>query len=331
MRFFFLALVILTWCIVSPASGQPDSPGQTVAVKGGDIRDKSTVLGETKFTLSRGDSVLVLGWKEEGYLRVRYSTPRDTIRGWLSQGQVVDESFRERRVRRLTRREAEKMYSYSNGVVNYRANVRPRPISSSDGRGMLAEGDSVAVVDTAGAWVRVFSDSLGGWTYKDYIDSESNIRQQRQARRERREYLEMMRRKGYTIRLIQQGFEKNSADGVTPTITITNIAEDKTVKYARITLRLFNSVGDATSGQHSPASQTVRAVGPIETGERGHYEFDNTWYSSVGSCTEIRRIVVQHIDGSRFTYVNDLQDIAKQAEGVRLQGDCSYEAQKRRR
>lgn len=58
-------------------------------------------------------------------------------------------------------------------------------------------------------------------------------------------------------------------------------------------------------------------------------EFETLRYSAAGRCAKVRRIEVEHVDGSSFVYVNDLEDISKYGDSaeytreVKLRGDCS--------
>lgn len=219
----------------------------------------------------------------------------------------------------------------------------------SDTIGKLSSGDRLALVYVKVDWARVKRNNVEGFVPVDNLVSlveyrreqrekrdrrrkalerkKQRLKQKRRAERRRQQRLEALRDQGVLMTLDAQGFDKNSADGIASSFRISNISEDKTVKYARLTLRLFNPVGDATPGEHSPATQTVRAVGPIEPGDEGYYDFENTWYSSTGSCVELRSVLVQYVDGSSSEYADNLDLVRKEGSGVNLAGDCSYEAQ----
>ena len=148
-------------------------------------------------------------------------------------------------------------------------------------------------------------------------------------RRAKRRRLEALRRKGYSIMLHGMDLDVNSADGATPRISFSNISTDKTVKYIWFTFRPFNPVGDPVTGRlRGMSTRKMKGVGPIPPGERASFEFDNAWYSATASCVEVHRIRVEHMDGSSFTYVNDLKDIASDESDnlffspVSLRGDC---------
>lgn len=252
MRTCFL-FSLLCVVLVSPSLGQLGVVGDSVVVHGGDVRDKPSIFGDTKFELTRGDTVKVLRRRGEDYFEVAYGEQT----GWLSERQVMT-SAEQREYRR-------------------------------------------------------------------------ELEAKRRGARERKEYLKGLRNEGYTIVLIRQTFSKNSADGISVGLGLANISKSKTIKYAKIRWELHNSVGDPTAGDNSGRARAkTRLVGPIKPEEAGYTEFENVWYSSVGTCAEIRRIEVEHIDGTSFVYANDLREVAQEAETVRLRGDCSYEAQQKR-
>lgn len=146
------------------------------------------------------------------------------------------------------------------------------------------------------------------------------------------DHIESVREKGYGIALTRQTFDRSSADGISVGIGLVNTSEGKTVKYAKITWKLFNSVGDQTPGDNSGDEvEQTRLVGPLKPGESSYTEFENVWYNSVGTCAQIQRIEVEYIDGSSFTFIDDLSEIASETGGVRIEGDCGYEAQQERK
>lgn len=174
-------------------------------------------------------------------------------------------------------------------------------------------------------YVQVKVEGKEGWVKKGTLSPIGPYRRLQKRKRQ-------LRQKGYTILLARQTFRKNSADGISVGLEPVNISQSKTIKYLRITWKLFNSVGDPTAGKNTgSATAQTQLVGPVEPKETGYTVFENVWYSSVGTCAEIWKIEVEHVDGSSFTYINDLEDIARDAEGVRVKGDCSYEAQQARR
>jgi len=198
--------------------------------------------------------------------------------------------------------------------------------------------EPLVVQSEAGRMIKVIAGSSDGWVSKEaveprhmYLARKHNIDGDAQRILRELAWRDSLRKLGYTIVVDNQSIEQNSADGISVNLRISNISARKAVKYFSVEMSLYNSVGDRTSGQYHGSSQSLRAVGPIEPQEHSTYRFDNVWYSSSGACVVIDRIRVQHIDGSTFTYLQDLRDITGLSPSVRLQGDCSYEAQKRRR
>jgi hypothetical protein len=225
-------------------------------------------------------------------------------------------------------------------VVVHGGEIKDKPSIFGDTKSELSRGDTVKVLRRRGEdYFEVAYGKVTGllserqvMTSEEEKEYEREIEAQRRSAKEMREYLRSLREKGYTIVLARQTFEKNSADGISVGLGLVNISENKTIKYLRITWKLFNSVGEPTVGQNSGRSTArTKLVGPLKPRETGYTEFENAWDSSVGTCAEIRGIVVEHIDGSSFTYINDLKDIAMEDSNVRLRGDCSYEAQQERK
>lgn len=158
---------------------------------------------------------------------------------------------------------------------------------------------------------------------REQAKERQRLARQRRDREQRRRRWETLRNQGYSIDLKDFGYGTNSADGVTPGISLQNISTERTIKYVSFTLRPFNTVGDPVTGRiQGRSTTTVRGVGPIAPGELAHYAFENTWYNGTVGCVEIRKISVEHSDGSTFTYINDLADISRQATGVNLPGEC---------
>lgn len=154
---------------------------------------------------------------------------------------------------------------------------------------------------------------------------------------ERLERIEALREKEHSVVLRGQTFEKNSANGITLGIEVENISDSKTVKYLTIHWKLFNPVGDPADveqGAGSAEAQT-KLVGPLKPMEGSYTEFKNVWHSKVGGCAEIREIKVEHIDGSTYKSRNLQTAVDTTFQGLGtgpfIRGDCSYEAQQKRK
>ena len=76
-------------------------------------------------------------------------------------------------------------------------------------------------------------------------------------------------------------------------ITISNLSDaEKIIKYVYITVTARNPVKDKIG------TKTVRAIGPIKSGDYGDYSFENTFYSSTAKYLSLDAIKIQYMDGS---------------------------------
>jgi hypothetical protein len=186
-------------------------------------------------------------------------------------------------------------------------------------------------IHDGGDFVKVTYDGFTGWlkwaTLKEVAQDAEEERREAENRartaqiKQRREEL---RQQGFGLMLSSVGHSVNSADGISVGVFARNIDEERTIKYITFTVQLFNPVGDLVYGESgTPSETTLRGVGPIKPGGRIMYKFDNTWYSPTGDCVEIHRIHVEYMNGSGFTYVNDLEPISRHsAQRVNLAGEC---------
>jgi len=74
-------------------------------------------------------------------------------------------------------------------------------------------------------------------------------------------------------------------------ITLLNLSK-KTIKYIYITVTATNPVDDKVG------TKTVRAIGPIKPNDTGHYNFENTFYSSTAEYLSLDNIKVQYMGGA---------------------------------
>lgn len=98
----------------------------------------------------------------------------------------------------------------------------------------------------------------------------------------------------------------NSAGGVSLKISFQNPSDTKTIKYARLTFRAKNAVGDEApcSIRHS-AVKTGVVTGPIAP--NAHYQqafFENMWYNYSISTVNIIRAELEYMDGT-FETITD--------------------------
>lgn len=207
-----------------------------------------------------------------------------------------------------------------------------------DKKFVVRKGDTLSVLGRKDDYLQVKKKDLKGWINRRDVytaDELEELRQKRAAKKrrkkKRRKLLEKLRSKGYTVLLGAQSFERNSAGGIEVGLSLVNISDEKTLKYATATWQLYNPVGDPVQKDIGSSTAQTRFVGPLKPGEAGQTTFEDVWHSNVGSCAELKKLVVEHIDGSSFTYVNDLKDIAQLSETIRLDDDCSYQAQQSRK
>lgn len=200
-------------------------------------------------------------------------------------------------------------------------NVLETPTLDGERIGFVEDGTR-GVVTAHGPdeeFYRIEFDDVEGWVYDESVTDPELNRLMKEARS-----------RGYTILIVSQQFEKSELGTIDTGLGIFNISDERTIKYMTATWQLYNPVGDPVeSGLESSTAET-RFVGPVEPGTSGFSTFEDVWSSEVGSCVVLKKLVVEHIDGGTFTYIDDLQDIVTPGSEVRLEGDCSYEAQKSR-
>jgi len=198
---------------------------------------------------------------------------------------------------------------------------------------VATKGDTLTIEQLSYPHIKARKGDTSGWIALDDTDglmsSGQLAKQQRQREAEReaaernRAYEARLREQGFGLKLIGIGHSTNSAGGVSVGVTFKNITESKRIKYISLSIMPFNGVGDVVRGRMQGQSlDTVRGIGPIEPQRRASYDFDNVWYNPVVDCIEVRKIVVEYMDGSSFTYVNDLREIDEYADGFHFRGDC---------
>lgn len=348
-RGIYILSVFAFLLITIPAEGQPSliSFGDTLYSKaGGALRASAKPGSEVIERLEIGDTIVVKDAKLiNGSSQWKVETKLG--KGWiLKRHMLSNKQYLE------IKKQGDHLLAVDQDtvVVNVSTSyIWEKSERYSDIIDELSRGDQLFLIDVRMDWAHVEWNNREGFVPSDNLVSQvkyrrekrkkrerkrkelerrkQRVEQQRKAERRREKRIESLRDQGVLINLNTQDFDKNSADGITSSFRISNISEDKTVKYVRLTIRLFNPVGEATPGERSPATQTVRAVGPIESGDDGYYGFENTWYSSTGSCVELRKMSVQYIDGTSSEYVDILDLVTKEGSGVNLAGDCSYQAQ----
>ena len=103
----------------------------------------------------------------------------------------------------------------------------------------------------------------------------------------------------------------NSADGVDFSIEYAYFNSDRTVKYLEFTVTPFNAVGDPQKdriGGHTVFTGEI--TGPITPSTDFHtVTWAEAWYNSTINCVQITKVKVIYMDGSSYTYVNELPKI----------------------
>ena len=81
---------------------------------------------------------------------------------------------------------------------------------------------------------------------------------------------------------------------------------------------------DQLKGEISNKSTfTLKDTGPIEPGKF----FESFWhpfYNTTTTCIEIRKVIVEYFDGTKFVYVNDLKKILDIDSNINLKNGCAY-------
>jgi hypothetical protein len=103
----------------------------------------------------------------------------------------------------------------------------------------------------------------------------------------------------------------NSADGVKFRIECGYFDKSKDIKYLYFTVLPYNSVGDVQScdiGGHSYFEGKV--TGPISASDEiNEYYWDCAWYNNTISCLKITKVKVVYMDGSSYTFANELSKV----------------------
>lgn len=105
------------------------------------------------------------------------------------------------------------------------------------------------------------------------------------------------------------GFKENSIGEVQPFFQYTNL-NDKTIKYITFYVQYRNAVGDLikcrlTGSQMIPYT----GVGPVEEGQTGSWSWDYDLDHIIfyPDKMEIKKIVIEYMDGSKHTLTNDIK------------------------
>lgn len=109
----------------------------------------------------------------------------------------------------------------------------------------------------------------------------------------------------------------NSAGGVDIFIDWGYFDYSKDIKYIFFTVVPYNNVGDIQTCRVSGKSAITGSItGPISASDEfnpSNYgipcKWQNVWYNNTITCIKLTKIVVQYMDGTSYSYVNELPKI----------------------
>ncbi len=94
------------------------------------------------------------------------------------------------------------------------------------------------------------------------------------------------------------------------------INDKKVLKYIYFTVVPYNRVGDIvtheTTRNHYYLESEWKVTGPFESGEGSSIQCETSWYRTSYNeitCIELTKVKVVYMDGSQYTYINDLPNI----------------------
>lgn len=204
------------------------------------------------------------------------------------------------------------LYASFSGLIRTKKNALGEIVAR------ISRGTKLIGVERDDSYWRVRYNGKEGYFPAKHIESEEERDEQNATAKTRREAVE----KGFGLFLKRQRSDINSAGGVDVSFWVENIGT-KEIKYVTFYVAPYNAVGDRLKGRISGRSIfDLKAVGPIVAGQDGPYLFDAVFYAGTTSCIELRKIVVEHRDGSSFVYANDLQHIRHPDSDVKLSGEC---------
>lgn len=100
----------------------------------------------------------------------------------------------------------------------------------------------------------------------------------------------------------------NSAGGVDYLLEFGHLQKGKDIKYLTLDIVFYNAVGDIIGDDlDDRVSTKVQVTGPISfTGKAKVLIWDTVFYNSTASCALIKRLKVEYMGGSSYTYVKEL-------------------------
>lgn len=110
---------------------------------------------------------------------------------------------------------------------------------------------------------------------------------------------ELDSKKKYGLGIVEVGVEENEyTDSTLFGVRVVN-PTSKPIKYISIFFTGYNSVGDPVFDRIKGKSRMqVRAIGPIQPGERGEYVWKHMWFNKLVTDFKIHEIRVEYMDRS---------------------------------
>ena len=145
----------------------------------------------------------------------------------------------------------------------------------------------------------------------DAIEAEKQARADSMLRLERQP-LDVQGKTNYPFRINKVIVtDINSADGVDFMISGQYLKRDKTIKYLYFTVVPYNAVGDRVQCNLRGNSEfTGKITGPIKASyDNQEWYWETAWYNSTVVCLKLVKVEVEYMDGSSYTYVNELYRI----------------------
>ena len=102
----------------------------------------------------------------------------------------------------------------------------------------------------------------------------------------------------------------NSVGGVDLSISWKYLNKSKDIKYIYFDMLPYNTVGDPVKGKYDNGVKTGKITGPISSSNKKIIsKWSTFWYNSTICCFKITKVKVEYMDGSKYTYVNELPKI----------------------
>jgi hypothetical protein len=195
--------------------------------------------------------------------------------------------------------------------------------------GVVQDKARLTVLDFNGTYFKIRDESgLTGWISRFNTNSPSEeITARLDAHNEAMEEDERAKaiEAGAIVWIDSSTYETDSAGGVSPTISFTNLAE-AAIKYAYFEMVPINGVGDPVVGQTSGKTGfMLTGVGPIPAGSYARLAPpDPVFYGRSTTCIELVSVTIEYRDGRESTARYDDLDKAHTSRfrSVYLEGEC---------